>query len=100
MVSLQAPRAQGRSAPITTATMNKKVTPGITDHSGANQHSIFSILTHSNLIFFLCHPFPSEPEVVDEVEDITVRVLSPQSVLITWVDPLVEKKKEIPGGSR
>lgn len=41
-----------------------------------------------------------EPEVVDEVEDITVRVLSPQSVLITWVDPLVDKKKEIPGGSR
>ncbi|XP_016149275.1 fibronectin type III domain-containing protein 1 [Sinocyclocheilus grahami] len=68
VVSLQAPRAQGRSAPITTATMNKKVT--------------------------------TEPEVVDEVEDITVRVLSPQSVLITWVDPLVEKKKEISGGSR
>ncbi|XP_051501493.1 fibronectin type III domain-containing protein 1-like isoform X2 [Myxocyprinus asiaticus] len=42
----------------------------------------------------------TEPEFVDEVEDITVRVLSPQSVVITWVDPLVEKKKEIPGGSR
>ncbi|XP_059354555.1 fibronectin type III domain-containing protein 1-like [Carassius carassius] len=68
VVSLQAPRAHGRSAPITTATMNKKVT--------------------------------TEPEVVDDIEDITVRVLSPQSVLITWIDPLVEKKKEIPGGSR
>ncbi|KAK7150220.1 hypothetical protein R3I93_011470 [Phoxinus phoxinus] len=68
VVSLQAPRAQGRSAPINTASLSKKVT--------------------------------TEPEVVDEVEDITVRVLSPQSVLITWVDPLVEKKKEIPGGSR
>ncbi|XDV42300.1 hypothetical protein PO909_010984 [Leuciscus waleckii] len=68
VVSLQAPRAQGRSAPINTPTLSKKVA--------------------------------AEPEVVDEVEDITVRVLSPQSVLITWVDPLVEKKKEIPGGSR
>ncbi|XP_068071752.1 fibronectin type III domain-containing protein 1 isoform X2 [Danio rerio] len=68
VVSLQAPRAQGRSAPINTATMSKKVI--------------------------------TESEVVDEVEDITVRVLSPQSVLITWVDPPVEKNKEIPGGSR
>ncbi|XP_051510352.1 fibronectin type III domain-containing protein 1-like isoform X2 [Myxocyprinus asiaticus] len=68
VVSLQAPRAQGRSAPINTAVMSKKVT--------------------------------TEPEVLDEVKDITVRVLSPQSVVITWIDPLVEEKKESPGGSR
>ncbi|XP_076874082.1 fibronectin type III domain-containing protein 1 isoform X1 [Brachyhypopomus gauderio] len=43
---------------------------------------------------------PPEPEVVEEVEDVTVRVLSPKSVLITWVDPLVEKQKSIPEGSR
>ncbi|XP_056621374.1 fibronectin type III domain-containing protein 1 isoform X1 [Triplophysa dalaica] len=68
VVSLQAPRAQGRSASLNTAGLSKKVN--------------------------------AEPEVVDEVEDITVRVLSPQSVLITWVDPLVEKRKDIPGGTR
>ncbi|KAL6486392.1 hypothetical protein MHYP_G00057840 [Metynnis hypsauchen] len=43
---------------------------------------------------------PPEPEEVDEAKDVTVRVLSPQSVLITWVDPLVEKQKSIPEGTR
>uniref|UniRef100_A0AAR2INC6 Fibronectin type-III domain-containing protein n=1 Tax=Pygocentrus nattereri TaxID=42514 RepID=A0AAR2INC6_PYGNA len=41
-----------------------------------------------------------KPEEVDEAKDVTVRVLSPQSVLITWVDPLVEKQKSIPEGTR
>ncbi|KAK1796006.1 hypothetical protein P4O66_009106 [Electrophorus voltai] len=45
-------------------------------------------------------PPPPEPEVVEEVEDLAVRVLSPKSVLITWVDPLVEKQKNIPEGTR
>ncbi|KAL2082433.1 hypothetical protein ACEWY4_022251 [Coilia grayii] len=69
VVSLQAQRAQGRSAPTNKAFTNKKHTP--------------------------------EPVEVDDAEDITVRVVSPQSVVITWVDPLIEKrKKTVPEGTR
>uniref|UniRef100_A0AAY4B8V0 Fibronectin type-III domain-containing protein n=1 Tax=Denticeps clupeoides TaxID=299321 RepID=A0AAY4B8V0_9TELE len=56
VVSLQAQRALGRSAPAKPALV--------------------------------------KPEPVDEAEDITARVMSPQSVLITWVDPLIDKKKK------
>lgn len=45
-------------------------------------------------------PYLSERDEVEEVEDITVRILSPQSVAITWVDPLVKKQKNIPEGTR
>ncbi|XP_028858533.1 fibronectin type III domain-containing protein 1 isoform X2 [Denticeps clupeoides] len=69
VVSLQAQRALGRSAPAKPALVSKKM--------------------------------PPEPEPVDEAEDITARVMSPQSVLITWVDPLIDKKKKsVPEGSR
>ncbi|GAA6066758.1 fibronectin type III domain-containing protein 1 isoform X1, partial [Tachysurus ichikawai] len=43
---------------------------------------------------------PPEHDEVDEVEDITVRILSPQSVVITWVDPLVKKQKSFVEGTR
>ncbi|XP_036406397.1 fibronectin type III domain-containing protein 1 isoform X1 [Megalops cyprinoides] len=37
----------------------------------------------------------AEPEEVHDAKDITVRVVSPQSVLVTWVDPAVEKEKTV-----
>ncbi|KAK3541896.1 hypothetical protein QTP86_008113 [Hemibagrus guttatus] len=43
---------------------------------------------------------PPEHDEVEEVEDVTVRILSPQSVVITWVDPLVKKEKSFPEGTR
>ncbi|XP_042178634.1 fibronectin type III domain-containing protein 1-like [Oncorhynchus tshawytscha] len=42
---------------------------------------------------------PPEPEEY-EAKDIGVRVMSPQSVLISWVDPAIEMEKVLPGGSR
>ncbi|XP_041814866.1 fibronectin type III domain-containing protein 1 [Chelmon rostratus] len=41
---------------------------------------------------------PEPPEY--EAQDISVRVMSPQSVLISWVDPAVEMGKVSPGVSR
>ncbi|XP_068198034.1 fibronectin type III domain-containing protein 1 [Antennarius striatus] len=41
---------------------------------------------------------PGPPEYV--AQDISVRVMSPQSVLISWVDPVVEMGKVEPGESR
>ncbi|XP_070782035.1 fibronectin type III domain-containing protein 1 [Enoplosus armatus] len=41
---------------------------------------------------------PEPPEY--EARDISVRVMSPQSVLISWVDPAVEMGKVAPGASR
>ncbi|XP_041716156.2 fibronectin type III domain-containing protein 1 [Coregonus clupeaformis] len=67
VVSLQAQRATGRSAPSNRATLTKKA--------------------------------PPEPEE-HEAKDISVRVMSPQSVLISWVDPSIEIEKVLPGGSR
>eukprot|EP00063_Salmo_salar_P086122 XP_014060957.1 PREDICTED: fibronectin type III domain-containing protein 1 [Salmo salar] len=67
VVSLQAQRATGRSAPSNRATLTKKA--------------------------------PPEPEE-HEAKDISVRVMSPQSVLISWVDPSIEMEKVLPGGSR
>ncbi|XP_055471827.1 fibronectin type III domain-containing protein 1 [Psammomys obesus] len=37
----------------------------------------------------------AEADELDVPEDISVRVMSPQSVLVTWVDPLVEKQKRV-----
>ncbi|XP_038137582.1 fibronectin type III domain-containing protein 1 isoform X1 [Cyprinodon tularosa] len=41
---------------------------------------------------------PEPPEY--EARDISVRVMSPKSVLISWVDPAVEMGKVVPGASR
>uniref|UniRef100_A0A669DIE8 Fibronectin type III domain containing 1 n=1 Tax=Oreochromis niloticus TaxID=8128 RepID=A0A669DIE8_ORENI len=41
---------------------------------------------------------PAPPE--HEAQDISVRVMSPKSVLISWVDPAVEMEKVAPGASR
>lgn len=35
----------------------------------------------------------SEEEEVEVAQDITVRVMSSQSVLVAWTDPLYEKQK-------
>ncbi|XP_036173036.1 fibronectin type III domain-containing protein 1 isoform X2 [Myotis myotis] len=37
----------------------------------------------------------SEEEELDVPEDISVRVMSSQSVLVAWVDPVVEKQKKV-----
>nr|XP_029486745.1 fibronectin type III domain-containing protein 1-like [Oncorhynchus nerka] len=70
VVSLQAQRATGRSVPSNRATLTKKNSPR--------------------------WPEPEEYEA----KDIGVRVMSPQSVLISWVDPAIEMEKVLPGGSR
>lgn len=36
-----------------------------------------------------------EDSELDVPEDISVRVMSSQSVLVAWVDPLVEKQKRV-----
>ena len=36
----------------------------------------------------------SEEDELDVPEDISVRVMSSQSVLVAWVDPMVEKQKK------
>ncbi|XP_041108432.1 fibronectin type III domain-containing protein 1-like isoform X3 [Polyodon spathula] len=36
----------------------------------------------------------SEPDELYEPKDITVRVMSPQSVFVSWVDPVYEKRKK------
>ncbi|XP_029318448.1 fibronectin type III domain-containing protein 1 isoform X2 [Cottoperca gobio] len=64
VVSLQAQRSLGRSAPANRAVATKTTTP-------------------------------EPPEY--EARDIGVRVMSPQSVLISWVDPAVEMGKVEPG---
>ncbi|KAM6915144.1 fibronectin type III domain-containing protein 1 [Xenentodon cancila] len=67
VVSLQAQKAQGQSAPPNRAVAAKITTP-------------------------------EPPEY--EARDINVRVMSPKSVLISWVDPAVEMGKVAPGTSR
>ncbi|KAF3702915.1 Fibronectin type III domain-containing protein 1 Activator of G-protein signaling 8 Precursor [Channa argus] len=67
VVSLQAQKAVGQSAPANRQVPIKTTTP-------------------------------EPPEY--EARDISVRVLSPKSVLITWVDPAVEMGKVVPGASR
>lgn len=37
--------------------------------------------------------FPAEPEELPEVKDITVRVNSPQSVMVSWVDPATDRER-------
>ncbi|XP_033874675.3 fibronectin type III domain-containing protein 1-like isoform X1 [Acipenser ruthenus] len=37
---------------------------------------------------------PSEPDELYEPKDISVRVMSPQSVFVSWVDPVYEKQKK------
>lgn len=37
----------------------------------------------------------SEEDELDVPEDISVRVMSSQSVLVAWVDPVVEKQKKV-----
>lgn len=44
------------------------------------------------LIRYFVLPF-SEEEEVEVAQDITVRVMSSQSVLVAWTDPLYEKQK-------
>lgn len=41
----------------------------------------------------------SEEDELDVPEDINVRIMSSQSVLVAWVDPILEKQKK-PVGSR
>ncbi|GAA6228791.1 fibronectin type III domain-containing protein 1 isoform X1 [Lates japonicus] len=67
VVSLQAQKALGQSAPSNRAVITKTTTP-------------------------------EPPEY--EAQDISVRVMSPQSVLISWVDPAVEMGKVSSGESR
>ncbi|XP_015802858.3 fibronectin type III domain-containing protein 1 isoform X2 [Nothobranchius furzeri] len=67
VVSLQAQKAQGQSAPSNRAVTTKT-------------------------------QIPEPPEY--EARDISVRVMSPKSVLISWVDPAVEMGKVDPGTSR
>uniref|UniRef100_A0AAR2L135 Fibronectin type-III domain-containing protein n=1 Tax=Pygocentrus nattereri TaxID=42514 RepID=A0AAR2L135_PYGNA len=86
-LKISAENEEGLSKPVYRAE-----TPG-------DDFSIVMLL--GNHVKGLCHESClSEPEEVDEAKDVTVRVLSPQSVLITWVDPLVEKQKSIPEGTR
>lgn len=49
-----------------------------------------------SVCFASCCPEPPEYEA----KDISVRVMSPQSVLISWVDPAVEMGKVDPEVSR
>ncbi|XP_041830969.1 fibronectin type III domain-containing protein 1 isoform X2 [Melanotaenia boesemani] len=67
VVSLQAQKAQGQSAPA------NRAVPAIAS-------------------------IPEPPEY--EARDLSVRVMSPKSVLISWVDPAVEMGKVAPGTSR
>ncbi|KAK5852880.1 hypothetical protein PBY51_006716 [Eleginops maclovinus] len=67
VVSLQAQKSMGRSAPANRAITTKTTTPEPPDY---------------------------------EAQDIGVRVMSPQSVLISWVDPAVEMGKVGPGDIR
>lgn len=42
------------------------------------------------------HPIViSEEDEMDVPEDINVRVMSSQSVLVAWVDPVLEKQKKV-----
>lgn len=50
---------------------------------------IFNVLVIDVLFYF---PI-SEEEEVEVAQDITVRVMSSQSVLVAWTDPLYEKQK-------
>lgn len=46
-----------------------------------------SLSTHPTVI--------SEEDELDVPEDISVRVMSSQSVLVAWVDPVMEKRKKV-----
>lgn len=50
---------------------------------------IFNVLVIDVLFYFHI----SEEEEVEVAQDITVRVMSSQSVLVAWTDPLYEKQK-------
>lgn len=56
---------------------------------------IYLFIEISNiLVIDVLFYFPiSEEEEVEVVQDITVRVMSSQSVLVAWTDPLYEKQK-------
>lgn len=51
----------------------------------------------THFFLFVC-VYPETPEY--EAKDIGVRVMSPKSVLISWVDPAVEMGKVSPGVDR
>lgn len=42
-----------------------------------------------------CSGLISEEEDLEEAQDITVRVMSSQSVLVSWADPVFEKQKKV-----
>lgn len=49
---------------------------------------------NSNIVIDMLFCFAiSEEEEVEVAQDITVRVMSSQSVLVAWTDPLYEKQK-------
>lgn len=43
----------------------------------------------------MCPIVISEEDELDVPEDINVRVMSSQSVLVAWVDPVLEKQKKV-----
>lgn len=43
----------------------------------------------------MCPTVISEEDELDVPKDISVRVMSSQSVLVAWVDPAVEKQKKV-----
>lgn len=43
----------------------------------------------------MCPTVISEEDELDVPEDINVRVMSSQSVLVAWVDPVLEKQKKV-----
>lgn len=55
----------------------------------------FILIEISNiLVIDVLFYFPiSEEEEVEVAQDITVRVMSSQSVLVAWTDPLYEKQR-------
>lgn len=63
-------------------------------YKNAKPHIFFSAFLSVSL--WMC---PTEPPEY-EARDINARVMSPQSVLISWIDPAVEMGKVAPGASR
>ncbi|KAJ7342151.1 hypothetical protein JRQ81_009209, partial [Phrynocephalus forsythii] len=47
------------------------------------------------LVTDYCHGCLSEEEDLEEAKDITIRVMSSQSVLVTWTDPVYEKRRTV-----
>lgn len=43
----------------------------------------------------MCTTVIAEEDELDVPEDINVRVISSQSVLVAWVDPVLEKQKKV-----